>query len=312
LTWRGFEQLVAQIYSELAPNATVIHNDMVPGVDSQCDRQIDVTIRFELAGHKLLTVIQAKDYSDSADINDIGEFASVIQDVRANKGITICRSGFTAGARELARNRGIDICNIHDAESRDWSLEISLPIIWIDLLPEAQLRLRARFEGGDSFPEEPTEWILSADGGRTRILPTKTFERLWNAGHLHRDVGPTHTLRDPRLKNLQLEVQSSSGDRAWRPISEFTLTYTVSRRAWLGSFTPDQCRGVLNYEDGAFQVSYLPIGAIPVQRGPEWQELEDPDALAATVPGCIVTTESWQIDPGAQRVGGINLRRVGD
>lgn len=310
MSWKAFEELVAQIYRDLAPGATVTHNDKVLGVDSGLDRQIDVSIRFEVAGHKLIAAIQAKDYDRPADINDVGKFASVIQDVRANKGIMVCKAGFTDGARKLAQNRGIDVCNIHDAESRNWSLEISLPIIWIDLLPTVEVHLVAQFEGGDSFPKDPCEWAISADGGRSRIVPTRTFENAWNVGQLPRDVGQVHELRDPRLKNLHMLCHDASGKNVWRPVQDFALTYTVTRRCWHGSFTPAQCRGILNYEDGSFQISYLPIGAIPTERGGDWHQIDDPDQLAVTVPGCIVTTERWQIDPASRLTGPTMLRKL--
>src|SRR5262245_3629558 len=120
-TWRDFERLAARIYTELVPKgAQVLHNDHIRGHLSGIDRQIDVSIRVEMAGHVFLTVVQAKDFSAAADVNTVGEFATVVEDVRANKGVLICRSGFTEAAQSLARSKGIDLCNIHDAESQKW------------------------------------------------------------------------------------------------------------------------------------------------------------------------------------------------
>lgn len=58
-------------------------------------------------------------------------------------------------------------------------------------------------------------------------------------------------------------VEDQQGQIVWRKVDEMNLVYTVDRRAWLGSFTPEQCRGALNYKDNSFQISYLPIGALP-------------------------------------------------
>lgn len=129
MSWKKFEELATQIYRELSPGAKVVHDDKIQGVESGVSRQIDVSIRFTVAGHQILTIVQARDHDRPADINVVGEFASVIKDVRANKGILICKSGFTEGAIKLARNLGIDICNIHDAESKNWALEIELPVL---------------------------------------------------------------------------------------------------------------------------------------------------------------------------------------
>lgn len=154
-------------------------------------------------------VIQAKDYSHPADSNVVGEFASVIRDVRANKGILIARSGFTASAKKHATNLGIDLCNIHDAESRRWSLEISLPIVWIDLLPKLSFNLQSWFESGDSIPSDPQQWVLSMDKGKTGVVPFKTFATEWNAGRLPRDIGMTHQVHPTISKGLKSWLRTS-------------------------------------------------------------------------------------------------------
>src|SRR5438046_2055348 len=82
-TWRDFERLAARIYEELVPQgALVVHDDLIPGRLSGIPRQIDVSVRYEMAGHTFLTIVQAKDYSVPADVNTIGEFATVIEDVK--------------------------------------------------------------------------------------------------------------------------------------------------------------------------------------------------------------------------------------
>src|SRR6185436_16731380 len=120
MSWREFEKLTAKIYQELEPYAVVTHNDHILGIESNTSRQIDVSIRYSIDNQDLLTIIQAKNYGQPADINVVGEFASVIRDVRANKGILVCKSGFTSKAKSYAQNLGIEVCNIHDATSRNW------------------------------------------------------------------------------------------------------------------------------------------------------------------------------------------------
>lgn len=94
-----------------------------------------------------------------------------------------------------------------------------------------------------------------------------------------------------------------SGQLIWRPVEELTMAYAVSRRVWLGSFSPEECRGILNYSNGTFTVSHLPIGVIPKQRDASWREIEDPDKLVVSIPGTVVTTERWQIDPNTAQIG---------
>jgi hypothetical protein len=310
MTWQAFEQLAAQIYSELDPRATVTHNDRIRGIESGLDRQIDVSIRFRIAAHDVLSIVQAKDYGQPADINDVGEFATVIEDVRANKGILICRGGFTDGAKKLAANRGIDLCNIHDAQSRDWSLEVKLPILWIDLLPKIQVLMEARFDAGDSISANPEEWVISTDHGRTSVHAISTFVQSWNEGRIPRDTGKVHRLSDPNLLDPEILVSDSAGVTGWRPISDFAIVYTVSSRAWLGSFTPEECRGILKYSDDTFTVSYLPIGEIPMERDERWREIEDLNHLAVTAQSTLITTEGWQIDPASAQYADVFFHKL--
>jgi hypothetical protein len=293
--WIDFEQLATQIYQELLPHAKVTHDDHIMGHDSKVPRQIDVSIRYSIAGHDLLMIVQARDNGRPADINAVGELATVIRDVRANKGILICRGGFTSGAKSLADDLGIDLCNIHDAEHRRWALEIKLPIIWVDLLPTVKFNFVARFEAGDSIPKDLRAWVISNDKGQTKINITTTFVDAWNAGKLPRTVGKTHRVCSDK-SGYEVLVQTGSGESCWRPVGDIFLEYVVTQKAWLGEITPEQCRGILNYKDGSFQPSYLPIGSIPLKRDSSWKEIEDGEKLAISVPGYLITTEAWQID----------------
>ena len=56
-------------------------------------RQIDVSSRTDVAGHPILIVVQAKDLSRPADVNVVGEFAAVIDDVHASKCVLSCSGG---------------------------------------------------------------------------------------------------------------------------------------------------------------------------------------------------------------------------
>lgn len=311
MSWKDFEKLIAQIYSELSPQAKVTHNDKIRGVDSKTDRQIDVSIRFNIAGHSILTVIQAKDYrKTTADINDVGEFASVIKDIRANKGILICRSGFTQGAMDLAKNLGIDLCNIHDAKSRDWSLEITLPILWIDLLPIVQFQIAVNFKEGDSISKNPDHWTISTDKGETRLTLIDSFIKAWNQGAIPRDVGVLHNLVDPNLIDPEILIEDINGEIDWRSVFDLAVTYKVSQQSWLGSLSPEECRGVFNYTNETFTVSYLDLGVIPTERDESWVKVDDPNQLAVSVSSHLITTERSQVDRESSHIGEPSLKKI--
>ena len=288
--WQEYEKLAARIYSELEPYAQVRHNDRIEGVNSGRKRQIEVSIRAIVADIDLLIVVQAKNYTRPAGISAVEAFASVVRDVRAAKGILICNAGFTKPAKDCARNIGIDLCSLHDAQSRNWSLDIKLPLLWIDYLPTANLEFKCFFQAGDSIPRDPRQWVLSADDGKTRLLPLQIFERKWNALKLDRSCGTIHNLV-PEQKDIKVLVDGG----VWRPVESLIIKYIVYRRAWLGYFRPSECRGILNRIKNEFTVSYFNIGDIPMKRDESWVPVEDPEKLVIATKGILVTTERWEI-----------------
>ena len=288
--WLEYDKLVAHIYSELQPHARVAHNDKIMGLESGKKRQIDVSIRDTVAGHDLLIVVQAKNYTRPADVSVVDGFASVVKDVRANKGVLICNAGFTQGAKDKARNIGIDLCSLHDAQSRNWSLDIKLPLLWIDLLPSVRFMLQCFLEVGDSIPYDPRQWVLSADNGRTRLLFLETFMRKWNTGELDRRCGTTHNLEPEQTK-----IKVLIGKGVWQPVESLIIQYVVNHRAWLGYFTPSECRGILDRIKDEFTVSYFNIGDIPMVRDESWVPVEYPEKVVVSTKGTLVTTERWQV-----------------
>ncbi len=128
--WKRFEKLIHQIHSQFAPpDAVVALDEKIVGCESGVERQLDVTIRVSVAQYKVLIVIECKDEARRVDVGSVGEFASVLRDVKANKGVMIATSGFTAGAVTMARAQGIETRTYVDTESVDWKSEVTIPVL---------------------------------------------------------------------------------------------------------------------------------------------------------------------------------------
>jgi hypothetical protein len=119
--WKGFERLAERIARDVAPHATVSRNDHIDGHLSEKKRQVDVSIRWSDTGHDYLTIVQAKDWRSPADINTVGEFAAVVEDVRATRGVLVCRSG--RGARSVHRPAGNNLIQVDSTFERLWNTE---------------------------------------------------------------------------------------------------------------------------------------------------------------------------------------------
>ena len=130
--WLEYQELAASVYAALERNAVVKHDDKILGTKTKTLRQIDVSIRFSVAGHDVLIIVQAKDLARPADVNVVGEFASVIADVQASKGVLICSGGFTDAATTYAAAENIDLCSVHDAANPKWALDLRIPLLWVE------------------------------------------------------------------------------------------------------------------------------------------------------------------------------------
>jgi hypothetical protein len=68
---------------------------------------------------------------EPVDINTLGAFSAVIQDVGAAKGFLLCTSGFYESNHQYALARGIELVTIEDIDSDRWTLEIQIPFVYV-------------------------------------------------------------------------------------------------------------------------------------------------------------------------------------
>lgn len=210
---QNFELVTKKIYEHLSPDCTVTHDDKIPGKDSGIVRQIDVSIRGKVGTHEILVIVQCKNFKGSrVNVNHIGELHSVMQDVGASKGILVSNAGFTKGAKGLARKKGVDLCSIHDAETKDWRLELKYPVVWEEITPIFNFSFQAHLEKGDQFStlDHP---VISG------VNIFEEFNNKWNNREIELDKikqkypinikNPTFQLLDNRdipVKNVQATI----------------------------------------------------------------------------------------------------------
>lgn len=127
--WRELEKLVAMIQQQLSPNAVVLHNVLLDGIDSETKRQIDVLVEQNVGQYKMQIVIDCKDHSTPVDVNGIAEFLGLIRDVRAHKGALVCPSGFTKSALRLAQKHQIDLYKPVSTGNHKWRAKVTAPVL---------------------------------------------------------------------------------------------------------------------------------------------------------------------------------------
>jgi hypothetical protein len=304
--WKLYEQLTEKIMRDFASGDTessygpapvdsaVKWNDMLYGYESETPRQIDVSIKWSAYNHQFLTVIDAKDHTDPADLNIVGEFSAVVRDVRATSGILVCNAGFTPAARTYARNLGIQLLGLHDAQSVNWRYLVRIPFLWIDNSLEAKVTAPIWLDAGESIEHG---WLyfprVTLDGEPQVIDLSRAITRRWNAGELPRTAGATHSL--DLGGGCEIQVETSGGERIWRHVPGLGVAYEVRQQAWLGHLTPQDARGVIDYlAGGAFVVSHLG-DSLPIERDEQWQLVGDPAQVAASLMGTVLTSESLEL-----------------
>lgn len=128
---KEFQDIIADIQSQLSKDSEVKSPDYIMGVVTNIKREVDVSIRSRIGLHDILTVIECRDHERPVDVTYIEQMVTKRDDVRANKLIVISRNGFTQTASDLARIRGIELLKFGDSEDFNWDEFISTRVITI-------------------------------------------------------------------------------------------------------------------------------------------------------------------------------------
>jgi hypothetical protein len=255
--WQDYEKLIHTIYTELEPLADVRHNDFIEGIESGIKRQIDISVRTKVANHEILMIIQAKNLKHKADIKVIGEFDSVIRDVRASKGILICNAGFTNSAKEYAKKRKIDLYTAHDASVKEWQTEIQVPVIKRSIKVHLTVQHTYVAVGPTKIDKVKLELPVYA---------LNEFLKKWENNEIPKTLG-THT--------MELEREAIKIHDDLLPLIS-TIKYSIVHRHHFKFFIPQEYRGLKDYITQKFKPSFIVFNeAIPFLNDGTWKHVED-------------------------------------
>lgn len=103
--WKLYERLALFVESQQSdPSLTVTPNVRLMGHLSGVERQIDVLIDCRLdADSSRRVIVDAKLHARPLDVKDVEQFEGMMRDVRADRGILVCPSGFSPGAERRAQ-----------------------------------------------------------------------------------------------------------------------------------------------------------------------------------------------------------------
>lgn len=265
--WRSFEQLAERIYRKLEPDAIVKHDDSIYGHDSGTQRQIDVSIRKEVAGHEILVVVQARDRKRAPNVNDVGEFATVIKDVQASKGVMVCRKPPGKNAATLAKAHGIEMCSAFDVNDHKWKEDVAVPVVV--RLAEGNLTPLLSFASGGqwniSLPPKPEPGYVSTDAGQTQETLLDYMIRLVSERGEIKDGADEFVSADTNLCILLSE-------RDWVPVPLFGVKVTASVRSLFRHCRADEYLALMNYSTGKLNVAEMKLELPPFHDTYAWAD----------------------------------------
>ena len=285
--WLDYQKLAAAVYTALEKGAVVTHDDKIRGVKSNALRQIDVSLKLNVAGHELLIIVQTKDLARPADVNVVGEFLSVVDDVQAAKGVLICSSGFTDTAVVYAAKCGIDLCTAHDASSPKWALDLRLPLLWIehsvDLEYEFALRPDRPFESALAIDADPRKWPTTFDGGKSFVPFGPLIQKRLLSTALSYEVGPIYEASFT-LANARVLL----GGIFLCPAESVTVRYSIEKLGWNGTVRLSNVLGLMNQSTSTLKAHIrLTEKDIPITRDTSWPRVDDIESFINANPNLL-------------------------
>lgn len=272
--WKRFEEAVASIQKNIAPGARITHDEKIKG-KSGTDRQIDIAIRYNIGQYEILVITDCKDWKNPVDITDVGQFVDMVEDVGANKGALICNAGFTEGARNRAKEKGIDLLRVIDTENPDIKLKISFPALCdFRRIETANFSFRHSAPTPFAMPTCDPRYleIYKQDHSFNDIL-INLLTKAWNAGKLTSEIG-----EHENLKFIDEDAYTKVNNIFYGPV-EITTGIIVKRKLFFGGMPLSKGQGFANEATGGFTTMSFECGLDVVEVEKTWQEISDTSEL---------------------------------
>ena len=273
--WKELEKLVAMIQQQLSPRATVKHNVMLDGVESETKRQIDVLVEQNVGQYKMRIVIDCKDYSKPIDVKAVEEFHGLVQDVKAQKGALVCPSGFTKSALRRAKKLQIDLYRPVSTGKHKWKADVRAPVLCdfrscyisfgVSTVAPKPFRLEMDFFNLPIRDESGNELGSCIDTALSK----------WNAGEYPSDPGEYE--RVAIFGDQKVFIDNGYGEDIE---VELTAGIRVQADLYLGHLPIDDISGLKDEHTGFVVTNAFTTGVIdPEEVSKNWQKVDDIEDL---------------------------------
>jgi hypothetical protein len=118
----SFQRLIRLIYGELAGSGaqvreSVLMRDPVDGTE----REIDVVIDTEMAGHPVAIAVECRDHSRRAGVQWIDQIIGKYRNLPIDKVVAVSSAGFHPSAVRKARAHRMETMTLEQASQTDWA-----------------------------------------------------------------------------------------------------------------------------------------------------------------------------------------------
>lgn len=305
----AYKAIVAKIYGDLNPQAIIRLRASIPSLTSDTVHVVDVSIRSVQAGQEILTIVNAYPGSSLVDEGVVLEFAKILADSGASKGVLVCNASFTRPAKALAESLGIGLSSIQDAQSRRWREDIKIPVMLIKPKVLLHFGMKMNLDAGDVIPRTLDEYLFSTNNGTTTFKIMEVFTNLWD-----RNMIP----HNPQ-ESLQIKLDYSNwkfkliSPEKWREFLADPLVYKVTEEAWVKYHTPLEYTAIQDQLSDNINVASVSLD-IPanslLEQDETWIRVPDKNLFISRNKGVLVTFKVSIETLGDFKDEGMLLRKI--
>ncbi|MCA1773933.1 MAG: restriction endonuclease [Halomonas sp.] len=260
--WKELEHLVAMIQMQLSPDASVQHNVMLDGLDSETRRPIRI-------------VIGCKDYSKPVDVKGIEEFQGLVQDVRAQKGALVCPCGFTKSALRRAKKLQIDLYRPVSTGKHKWQAKVTAPVLCDFRSSYMSFGISCSSPKPLSLPYDFYNLPVQDEEGNLLGTSLATAQANWDNGIYPSEPGEHERLSIYGDKKVFIDNGHEDAVEV-----DLTLGLLVKQKMYLGHLPIEDINGLADEQTGGVVTNAFTLGGLnPEEVEKTWQQVEDVNSL---------------------------------
>ena len=279
-TWDLYANSILDIYTEMNQNSTITINDTIFGKITNKYRHLDLSLTQKVAGQNILIAFKLYPWKSKIDESELHAFKYLIRDINASKGVIIVNSIIDSSLIDFAQKNYISICTLKDTNSKIWQDEITIPVIWIEVIPKVSFMFEVFYKENDRIHPDIYNALYSYDDGIITFTGLNYVANKWAMNEIPHETDSLH-LYQLSTKNLKQRVNIND----WREVKKLEFYYATDKNYYLRYFQPEEYKAI---EDViTHEVSYteleISIEKFKYQEINDWIKLDNAD-LSTSIP----------------------------